>query len=126
MATGNTRVKVSKDKLVQKLKTSRADLESKYEADLKAYDKNIEPFKKNVLKALDDYRKTLENDFSNQLSEIGMWRGQGTIHVPITVKAVDLPQKPNFESLDRMISALELSDEITITIGVNDQYYRYI
>lgn len=122
----NTRVKVSKDKLIQKLKDTRTELENQYNTDLKAYEKNLEPLKKAILKALADYSKALEKDIASHMAEIGYYRGQGTVHIPFVAETVPTPQEPNFDNLDRMISALELSDEITITIGVNDQYYKYI
>lgn len=126
MATGNTRVKVSKDKLVQKIKDTRIKLETQYETDLLAYEDNLAPFKKVVIKAVDDYRNKLEKDFSGNLEDFGLWRGAGTVHIPFTADVVPKPSKPDFYNLDKMISALELSDELTITIGVNDQYYKYI
>jgi hypothetical protein len=125
MAT--TRVKVSREKLIEAVKARRAEAVTQYEVGVQSYGTEVQGRKTAILNALQAAMAQVKKD-KLEVSISTRW-GSGvqaeSISVPYDGPNPQKPVKPNTDKYDHDIAVLEMGTEDSISLSADD-YARYI
>lgn len=126
MRTG-AKVKVDRQLLIDKLKKARDTASSEYDKATKKYETDHPKYADKVATSLRKAADKIQTDPDSMFDLVSYSRYSGSITLPI--EKVNMPEKPyknDTDTLDKMISVLELSTELTVMVAVGDDYYKYL
>lgn len=119
----NTRIKIRRTDLIDKLKQSKEAANKRFEKDSVTYEAAIS---KAVSKVRDNLSSIERLDDVALLAKIeNRYNG----HKSVDLGKLSLPSKPTQDTngaLDQMIRVLEASCDETISVAVGDAYARYL
>ncbi len=120
----NTRIKVRRETLIDKLETQKKANEKKYEKEKIKYEEDVESFRPKLEKAIADVLKLSNEKLVEKVSS-----GWGNDSQRLEIKIV-VPQKPlsnyNNNRLDKMISVLKAGADEFISVSTQDEYADYL
>ena len=124
----NTRIKVSREKLLQKLRAERAKIGARYERDMEKYKEAADGFERKLLQALIHFDELLKNDPVAAMKRVEDRGYGGDRGVKIRFPALKRPQEPKLDTtkIDRHIRVLEMAEDETLSISADDEYAGYL
>lgn len=121
----NTRIKIKREDMVDKLKTTRAAHLKNHEKATLKYQSDVDKCQSKIREALQRAIHESNHDFDTLYKKLNRnYHGQ----VTVDLGKLNLPSEPACDTreLDRMIRVLEASCDDTISVAVGDAYARYL
>lgn len=124
----NTRVKVKREFLIEKIKERLDRAQAKYDAKLKEYEGVIETQSLAVAKELTELAAAIKKDPKNTTlyADAGRFWNHGIVITLKTQAVVTSPDDNIIRRLQKSIRVLEAATDDTISVSTMDEYYDYI
>lgn len=128
-SSASTKVKIRREKLIEKLRESRTEQEANYNKLQAKFDTNHPKSAEKVANALRKLADQLEKDNELMYENVAVRKYAGTATATVELGKIEVPEKPyktDTDNLDRMIRVLESSCEDFIMVSIGDDYSRYL
>lgn len=130
----NTRVKVKRTTLIEKLEEARKAEVERYRKEKEAYDQKKEKHLTDLIAGVENWLTLAQSNPDKALKEVGYGRSYGsdgntkyfsTIHIHTVEYPKEVPQA-YVGHIDRMLKILKASEDETISVSTEDDYAKYL
>ena len=122
---GNMRVKVSVEKLRERIEAKQADDDRTYEDLAASYEERIDDWRRDVFKAITEAAQEVDNLEYSESFRSRRRNGEYVTVVEIEVPA-EHPEKPVKSDHSEALGLLDLVADDTILVTVNSPFARYL
>lgn len=120
-----TKIKVSREALLDKLRDVEASQENGYQQAFDQYNEDVLTFRDDLAEALSEFASQLISGKADTEDRVHANYKNGLY---VNFPNLTIPVRPgqSGDDLGKLIRTLEMSTEDTIVVSASDNYYRYI